>query len=230
MIILKSLPGAFGLRSASPFCMKAEALLALSGLEFEIEIGDPRKSPTNKLPVLVDEGQIIADTSLIKKHLEDQHSVKFDDHLNAHQKALALAVQRMVEDHLYFAIVYFRWVEHPDMVRETFFNFIPAPIRKFVFSKILKKVKRDLQGHGLARHDRENIIEFAAQDLQAISTLLGDNKFFFGEQISSTDAVLFGALEILYSSTEDHALKDVAKSFENLQAYDQRLKDALFGH
>ncbi|MGI9409563.1 MAG: glutathione S-transferase N-terminal domain-containing protein, partial [Hyphomicrobiaceae bacterium] len=87
MLILHTFGPAFGLPDPSPFCMKAMALLRLSGLEHRCAPGDPRKAPKGKLPYLVDGDDIIPDTTFIRWHLEQKHGVTFDAHLTEEQKA-----------------------------------------------------------------------------------------------------------------------------------------------
>ena len=57
MITLIKYAPAFGLADASPFCLKADLLLKMSGLPYKAEIaGDPRRGPKGKLPAIVDGG------------------------------------------------------------------------------------------------------------------------------------------------------------------------------
>ncbi|MEM7439852.1 MAG: Tom37 metaxin N-terminal-like domain-containing protein, partial [Pseudomonadota bacterium] len=99
-------PPAFGELNGSPFCVKALALLQMSGLDFETEIiDDPRKQPKGKLPVLHDEGTVIPDSSLIRVHLEQKYGLDFDAGLDPRQKAESHAIVRMLEEGLYFLIV-----------------------------------------------------------------------------------------------------------------------------
>jgi len=229
MLILKSFAPAINVRCPSIFGLKADALLAMSGLEYKVEDGDIRKAPMGKIPVLVDDGKIIPDTSLIKKHLEDVHGIDFDGSLSAEQRATAKAIQRMVENHLYFAMIHFRWIENPERVRDTLFKNIPALPRKFIFKMVLKKVRQANEGHGIGRHDRSDILAFAMEDLEALSVLLGTKPFMFGNTPTSVDASVFGALENIINSTETSDLQDGARRFENLVQYCDRFRDEVFG-
>ena len=60
MLKLFTLPGEGKIRSSSPFAWKTEAMLRLSGLDFEKEyVADLGKMPKGKVPVLQD-GALIA--------------------------------------------------------------------------------------------------------------------------------------------------------------------------
>ena len=50
-----------GLPDASPFCIKAEVLLKMSGLPYRLDLKGFGKAPKGKLPYIDDEGTIIAD-------------------------------------------------------------------------------------------------------------------------------------------------------------------------
>ena len=110
MLKLITFEPALGCRSPSPFAVKAEALLTMSKLPFEKIYGDVRKAPRGKFPVLMDGDKIIPDTAHIQAYLEEQKGVDFDKGLNLHQKSIAQAFRRLVEDHLYFLNMYFRWI------------------------------------------------------------------------------------------------------------------------
>ena len=62
----------------SPFCMKAMVLLKMAGLDYETGQCDPRKAPKNKGPVLVDDDEVVPDTSFIRKHIEKTYGHDFD--------------------------------------------------------------------------------------------------------------------------------------------------------
>ena len=98
---LVTLPAAFGLRNVSPFCVKAEMLLAQLGEPFtKSEIVDPRKAPKGKLPYLVENGRRIADSELIAHHLDARSGGAVFGTLPPRANAQGLAFTRLVEDHL----------------------------------------------------------------------------------------------------------------------------------
>lgn len=47
---------------------------------------------------------------------------------------------------------------------------------------------------GISRHSDETIVESALRDWRAILTVMGDGQFFFGDEPTGIDAVVFGAL------------------------------------
>lgn len=64
MITLHVFGPGLGLPDPSPFVSKAHMLLKLAGLDYQALRADVRKAPKEKLPVIIDEGQTIADFDL----------------------------------------------------------------------------------------------------------------------------------------------------------------------
>ncbi len=229
MLVLQSFPPVLGLRSASPFTVKAEALLALSGQRYEVQhVSDPRKAPRGKLPVLLDGESTIPDSAHIQTHLERVHGVDFDSHLDERERATATAFRRLVEHHLYFIAGHLRWEMHPEAVRDSYFAMIPGPLRGIVFGMANRSVRKGMYLQGLGRHTREELVAFAQQDIEALSVELGDRDCFLGSRPASIDATVFGALHGILDCTLDTPLKAAAERRPNLRAYVDRMKARLF--
>jgi len=222
MLILKIFPSAVGLKSPSPFSMKAIALMEMSGLAYKTKSADSRKTAKKKLPVLIDQEKEIPDSTHIQAHLENAHKIDFDKGLSEEQLAIGEAFRRLNEEHLYWVLVYSRWVENSDIVRDHFFGSIPSLIRKFVFAMVLKQVKEALFGHGMGRHTRDEIYQFGAADLKAISEYLGDKDYFFGDTPTSIDASLSAMITNIVMPPLESPLKQAALSHDNLVAYHER--------
>src|SRR5215813_744512 len=70
MITLYTFGPAFGLPDPSPFVTKAEVLLKMAGLAYQTDPTGFRRAPKGKLPYIDDDGERIADSTLIRWHLE----------------------------------------------------------------------------------------------------------------------------------------------------------------
>lgn len=102
-IKLFQFPRMFGIPNVSPFCCKLETWLRIARVPYEVvDTGDPRKAPKGKLPFIEDAGVRIGDSSLIVDHLVKTRGVDPDARLSASQRATALLVQRMLEEHYAF--------------------------------------------------------------------------------------------------------------------------------
>jgi glutathione S-transferase len=228
MLTLLTFKPALGVRSPSPFTMKADALLAMSGLAYQRKFGDVRKAPKGKYPVLVDGDRTIPDSSHIQRYLETEKGIEFNKGLDAQQMAIALAVQRMLENHLYFVSTHFRWIENPDLTREALFADVPSLLRRPIFGLVQGKVKKALDLHGIGRHSPEEILAFGTQDIDTVATLLGDKAYFFGSHATAIDACIFGFLEGIINGTIDTPLKRHARSHANLVSFCDRFRARYF--
>jgi glutathione S-transferase len=101
MITLHAFGRFWGLPDPSPFVIKAEMLLKLSGLPYETVRGDMRKAPKGKLPFIRDGDTVVADSTLIRLHLEQKHGIDFDRGLSARERGIGWSVEKMLEDHMY---------------------------------------------------------------------------------------------------------------------------------
>ena len=191
MITLYQFPAGYGLSSVSPFCTKAELYLRLAGVPHEVRDGDPRVSPTRKLPVVVADGETIADSGRIIDWSRGRHGDSLDADLTARQRATAHLIRRAAEEHLYWAIVYSRWIDDAGWVhqRPVIASMLPAPARPFLPGILRSGVRKSLHAHGLGRHDPEQIYAAGAADVTAIADVLADRPFVLGDALSSADAV-----------------------------------------
>lgn len=228
MLKLITFPPSLGVRAPSPFALKADALLAMSGLPYEREYGDLRKAPRGKFPVLNDNGTLIPDTVHIQTYLEQKKDIDFDSHLSEEERAMAVAFRRLIEHHLYFINGHFRWMEHPHAVRDNYFAAVPGPIRGLVFRMVQKQVAKTMHLQGLGRHTRNELIAFAGQDIKALAVQLDYKPFFLGDQPSSIDASLYGALENMINCELDTPMKAECAKHENLVDYCARFREAVF--
>merc|ERR1711902_107361 len=94
--------------------------------------------------------------------------------------------------------------------------------------KGLKKVK----AHGLGVHTAEEIEQFGKKDLQALSEMLGDKEFFFGDEPAMLDLVVFSHVAQLVMIEKDYpySLRDYLEAdCKNLVGLVNRMKDRCWG-
>jgi len=104
----------------------------------------------------------------------------------------------------------------------------PDGARTIAFHFIQKNVKSQLWGQGLGRHSEKELLYFAEKDLEALSGLLGDNDFVFGDKPSRLDAAVFGSIYNILRPTFESPLKDMVAKHDNLVAYYKRITDLYY--
>ena len=121
---------AFGLPDPSPFVMKSEVQLKMAGVPYKFERAAPPTAPKGKIPFIRTGAHRVGDSTFIRAHVEKEYGFDFDKGLSAEQRALAWAVERMLEDHLYFAILHARWLddENWDKGPKHFFDGAPQGV------------------------------------------------------------------------------------------------------
>lgn len=99
--------------------------MRMSGIEFTSDNSSDhlQKAPKGKLPFIKDNGKTIADSYFILKHLQRNHNLNLDDHLSAQDKAQVQVLTRYFEEHLYWCMVYSRWVREDtwQVIKAAFF-------------------------------------------------------------------------------------------------------------
>lgn len=230
MITLHTFGPRFGLPDPSPFVMKAMFLLKFAGLSFREQPSRPDKAPKGKLPFLEDDGVIVADSTFIRFHIEKKYGVDFDAGCDATQRATAWAVERMCEDHLYWAAMASRWLDDANFAKgpAQFFEGLPLPLRLIVPSIVRRAVRKALHAQGLGRHSRAEIDRLGIRDIDALATLIGDKEFLFGDEPCSADATAMAIVAQLAIPLFDTPLHSAIEAHANLIAYHDRAMRRYF--
>ncbi len=228
MITLYHFGDAFGF-DPSPFCLKMEAYLRLAGLPFQKRRGNLRKSPKGQLPVIEDDGRIVADSRFIIEYLKGKYGDPIDGHLTAADKATQHAWRSMCEESLYWTIVYSRWIDDAGwkVFGPLLFGFLPGPLKVLVPPLVRRRVARTLNGQGTLRHSREEIYALGLRDVDALATLLGDRIYMLGDRPTSLDATAAGWLINILHAPLDTPLKAGTARHANLVSYAERMRERL---
>lgn len=232
VITLFQPPPAWGMPSMSPFCIKVETYLRMVDLPYKVRGGDPRRNPKGKIPWIEDDGQRVPDSSDIVDHLKATHGDPLDRELTELQRAEALLARRTIEEHLYWVLVYSRWVEPEGYVhvRGMILKLMPKFIGPLLMDRVIRKrVAGYLQAHGIGRHAPADIYRRGCEDLSALAVLLGDKPYLLGEQPTSIDASLYGFCVALWLFPADNPIKRHMATLGNLVAYTERMHTRYFG-
>jgi glutathione S-transferase len=229
MLKLHVIQPAFGLRAASNFSVKSMALLNMAGLPYEAIAMTPNKGPRGKLPVLVDGNCVIPDSTHIQSWLETKHGIAFDKGLSPRDLADAEAYRKLAEEHLYWAAIYVRYYDYPQLTRDAIFGSILKPFRGLVFGMIKRMVAKSLHGHGLGRHTCDEIHALGVKDVTALANRIADGPFFFGKTPHSIDAAIYPMLQSIAVPPMPGPLRDSVVNNPRLMAYINVCEKHFFG-
>jgi len=193
MITVYGAGAQLGLPELSPFVTKTEAQLKMAGLAYRKQQSAPQASPKGQLPFIDDDGEVVADSTFIRAHIERKYGIDLDAGLDARERAQAWAIERMVENHLGGAFAYSRF-----LIPE---NFEKGPGRWF------------------DQAPEEKRAELRAD----LSLLVGDKPHAMGENPCGLDATAFGMLAGVMTPALESPLRRRALGYANLVAYVDRL-------
>jgi glutathione S-transferase len=141
-----------------------------------------------------------------------------------------VAIRRLLEENLYWALIYLRWIDDAGFAaaRQAFFAALPAPLRLIVPPLARRSVRQEIHGHGLGRHRPEEIMAIGCTDLTALAELLGEQAYFLGDAPTTLDASAYAFLANILVFPEDSPLARHARSLPALPAYCRRMRERYF--
>lgn len=216
----------------SPYVTKVVNYMKMAGLEYEFVNqnlatldGD---TPHGKLPTINDSGEIVADSTAIIKFLKKKYGDKFDSDASDKDMATMHALNRMIDEHLYWtAVIQPRWRETPNW--EKYIRVIagtddvPPPLRAFADDFRHRILVEFMQG-GWGRMDAATIYGRAREDIDALDAFIGPKGFALGEKPRSIDAAVSSILRHIIDTPFEFDTKDYAASKPNLVGYLERMK------
>jgi glutathione S-transferase len=229
-IKLFQFPRLLSVPNVSPFCCKLETWLRITGIPYEVvDTPNPGKAPKGKVPFIEDAGLRIGDSSLIIDHLRKTRGIDPDAHLTPTQRATALLVQRTLEEHYAFVILYTHFIRDAGW-RHTHiaFDSIPAPIRPLIARMVRGRMRKLLWAQGILRHSDAEIIESGLRDWRAVLAVMSGDQFFFGEEPTGVDAIVFGALATTIFTPIESPIRDFLRSQPACLAYAERMRARFF--
>jgi glutathione S-transferase len=223
---------AFGLPDASPFVTKVETYLRLSHQPYETITGDVRKAPRKQLPFIEVDGKIVADSTAIVDQLEAARPEKMDAKVTEKQRAVAQAFKSMLEEHLYFCLLYMRWttddgwtVFEPTLREMLGAMGVPGFLKGMVAGQARKHTTGRTATQGLGRQPRAEVVGAANRILDSLAVQLGDGPYFLGEGPTTYDATVYAFTAGAPCPAFDNEVRKHAATKANLVAYEARVKD-----
>ncbi|MGH6871345.1 MAG: glutathione S-transferase family protein [Rhizomicrobium sp.] len=226
MLTLFGFGPAFGLPDPSPFVMKSEIQLKMAGVPYKFERGAPLTAPKGKIPYIQAGAHRVGDSTFIRAHIERAHGFDFDRGLCTVERGLAWAMERMCEDHLYFALIHHRWMDDENWQKGPIHFFDGAP--QGAADAARERVRATLHGHGIGRHSHAEIAELGGRSLAALSAFLGDKPWLMGETMCGADATAFAMVAGVLTPFFTGDLRKQGERHANLVAYRDRMMTRFF--
>jgi len=188
--------------SASPFCLKVENWLRMTGVSYEnVDHKMKWKSKKGQLPFIELNGDEIADSTIIIRELSKHFDKDLDEGLTEEQKNVSHAFESMLNNHTSWVFRWWRYNNPGEFlntaqldIKRTLNSRLPNALLNVIFRIGFKKNVQQAVGHGLGRHTDKEIYDFGKSDLKALSQLLADKEYFFGKEPHLLDCVAFAHL------------------------------------
>ena len=202
----------------------------MAGINYEVAFGDPRDAPKGKVPWIDDDGHVLGDSTFIINYLKQKYGDPLDGGLTSQQQAMGHAIQKMLEDSLYYVSSYSKWVDDDGFAiySAELFAGMPAEQLEHVPPMVRKRVIDKLHAQGIARHSRDEVHELGLQDVQAFGALLGNGPYLFGDQPTSFDASAFGVIGNIKDGPFVSPVRDAVRNIRNIADYIDRIRQQYF--
>ncbi|KAL3864342.1 hypothetical protein ACJMK2_006033 [Sinanodonta woodiana] len=212
--------------SISPFPLKLETFLRMNKIPY-MNDHSARFSYKGKTPWIEYNGLPIADSQLSIEFLKRERNIDPNLHLSAEDKAIARGFLKLTEENLYWTMCLEMFGDNLEPIKTV----IPYRGLKLWFTvKMLRfLIGLETWGHGIGRHNKEEVWLIAVDDMTAISNFLGDKKFLMGDQPSEVDCALFGMLiQIILHMPGSRHEKYIKEHLPNLVNYCDRMREKFW--
>jgi len=144
-----------------------------------------------------------------------EFNVQLDNKYTSQELSVANAYQRMTEEHLYWCVVWSRWIDPQNWETTKAEYFKTLGFLKVVVPAIAQRmVNKNLYTQGTGRYTPAEIQEKHRRDLQSIADFLGDKPYFLGDTPATIDATIFA----FAAATINVPLKSTAKDWAQANA------------
>ena len=205
-VILHMMPAwDFATPHASPYATKMIAFLEYTKIPYCIDTTMGMHFYTQKIPWITYKNHHQPDSNLIIEWFTKQsdfNNINVDSHLNEQQLAICNAYKSMIEDGLISIIGWRRWSD--DNNRPKYAQMIFGPcnmsplMTKFILLISTKKFKEAFWINGIGRFTEKEIYEKGEKLIEAVVTTMSDNKFFFGDKLSTLDISIYAHFGGMY--------------------------------
>ena len=230
-LTLFQLARSWSLPNPSHFCCKTETYFRIVGIDYAIHNTYPLFAPSKKLPYINDNGVIVTDSRLITRYLQERYGYSPDSWLNSKQLAFASALQRLVEEHLYWISMYYRCMYSPEnwwATQRAIAGPLPWGVREAIAMAYRNRFRRQVIAQGIGRLKSDDVFLLGQQDINTIAEYLADKPYILGESPSSLDATVFGFLSNLICVPIESPLKSYALEHSALTTYCHRMMAQYF--
>jgi glutathione S-transferase len=192
------------LESLSPFCLKVHRALKLAGLPYERAHGGrpdafKRHNPTGQVPVLLQDGVPLADSTAILRRIVALAPRAFDRGADAAALGERWLWEEMADGVLSGYLVAARWADDRNwpLVSKAYFGKAPWFVRRLIAPRIRARVVGGLVARDVWRRGAEACWARFVDTLDDLEARAPGRGFWLGESPGVADVALFAQLASL---------------------------------
>jgi glutathione S-transferase len=188
----------------SPFCLKARICLQLKGVPFRrvgLTVGLRRElrrlNPLGKVPVLVEGGDVVVDSSRIARYLEERHPEPALIPAAPEARAYAALLEEWADEALYFIVGAFKWLNRENRaaaLANTVTGMASGLLRPIVGRLLVRDVRRRYAAWGYTADALGSFEERMRDHLATLTTLLEGKAYLLGRAPTLADVAVFAQL------------------------------------
>jgi glutathione S-transferase len=216
----------------SPFCLKARICLQLKSVPFRRVTATVarrkellRLNPLGKVPVLVDGGEVVVDSSAIVRHLEARHPEPALLPGDPAARAFCAVLEDWADEALYFLVCGFKWLNPENRaaaLENTLAEIEAGVLRPLVARQLVRRVARRYRASGYGPEHVAEFVERMRDHLATIGTLLEGKPYFLGRTPTLADVAVFVQVKWMERYAEGRLIDEVP----GVRAWLGRLEEA----
>ncbi|EGG13981.1 glutathione S-transferase domain-containing protein [Cavenderia fasciculata] len=211
----------------SPFALKVILFLKLANVPYKV-IYSMDRGERNKMPYVYYNGEHIYDSHFIIKQLAKKLNMTNLFQTNDQERANEILIRRFIDEAVYWPLVYYRWVDEKTNETHKFFVAAPKWIVPLIKPRLLAGVKNQCYQAGISRYTEEERVSLINDDMFALSTILGNKTYLFGDQIGYSDISMFSMLAEMWTTDIPTPARNAILTHPNLVEYIERIKTKYF--
>ena len=202
----------------SPFCAKVRICLQVKGIPYRritLTVGRLRElreaNPLRKVPVLIDRGRTIVDSSAIARHLEAEHPEPALLPSDPAARAYASLLEDWADESLYFVVGAFKWLNPANRataVERTMSELGGGMLRPLVARVVARRITLSYRAWGYGVGSLGHFEDRMRESLAWLAELVVGRTFLLGRSLTIADVAVYAQLAWMRQYVETRLLAE----------------------
>ena len=224
---------AWGIPDLSPYVTTIDLYLRMTGLPYELELGDLGIAPYGKLPYIEDADTVVADTSFILEHLKRTYGDPLDGGLDEKDEVVRLMLWRMMDESFYWYLIQGRYRRDEDFALydplwARFFGHLSETEKPTAITDTRERIMTEFYQSGRGRLSWDEVEHMGRREIDAVSTWLGDKTYLFGDAPTSADCAVYAFFQGQIYVPLENGIKEYALAQANIVTYMARISERYY--